>query len=54
MVAVGLAEGTSRVNLKLLGMTLLWWAAGFFIVIGVTAMFVAQGQPAAILSHVHA
>ena len=44
VVAIGLVEGSSHVNWKLLCTTLLWWAVGFFVTIVVTALCVAQGQ----------
>lgn len=43
-IAVGLAEGLGHTNWKLLFVMLLWWGVGFFTVIGITALLLAQGE----------
>lgn len=43
--AVGLAEGSSHINWKLLGKTWLWWIAGYGLVLLFTSLLVAQGKP---------
>ena len=44
MVAVGLVEGPSHVNWKLLTKIVLWWVAGFVVVMLATAAVIAQGN----------
>lgn len=41
--SVGLAEGSSHVNWRKVRYTVVWWAAGFAIVMVSTAALVAQG-----------
>jgi phosphate/sulfate permease len=43
VVAVGLVEGPSHVNWKLLTKIVLWWVAGFAVVMLATAAVIAQG-----------
>ena len=44
VAAVGLAEGTSHVNWRLLAKILVWWVAGFCLTMVATSALVAQGQ----------
>ncbi len=44
VVAVGLVEGPSHVNWKLLTKIVLWWVAGFVVVMLATAAVIAQGN----------
>ncbi|KAL0049305.1 hypothetical protein WJX82_010880 [Trebouxia sp. C0006] len=44
VAAVGLAEGTSHVNWRLLAKILLWWVAGFCLTMVATSALIAQGM----------
>ena len=44
VVAVGLVEGPSHINCKLLAKIVLWWVAGFVVVMLATAAVIAQGN----------
>ncbi|DBA79484.1 TPA: hypothetical protein ACH3X2_007754 [Trebouxia sp. C0005] len=44
VVAVGLMEGPSHVDWKLLTKIVLWWVAGFVVVMLATAAVIAQGM----------
>ena len=44
VTAVGVAEGTSHVNWRMLARILLWWITGFVIVLLATSVLVAQGH----------
>ena len=44
VVAIGMVEGITHVNWKLLFTMLLWWGLGFFLIIAFTAACAAQGQ----------
>ncbi|DBA68444.1 TPA: hypothetical protein ACH3X2_013739 [Trebouxia sp. C0005] len=43
VAAVGIAEGVSHVNWRLLAKILLWWVAGFCLTMGATSALFAQG-----------
>ena len=44
VTAVGLVEGSSHVNWKMLFSMLLWWTVGFALVMVCTSALVAQGH----------
>ena len=44
MAAVGIAEGTSHVNWRLLAKILLWWIVGFCLTMVTTSALIAQGK----------
>ena len=43
VAAVGIAEGTSHVNWRLLAKILLWWIVGFCLTVVTTSALIAQG-----------
>ena len=44
VAAVGIAEGVSHVNWRLLAKILLWWVAGFCLTMIATSALIAQGE----------
>ena len=44
VAAVGIAEGTSHVNWRLLAKILLWWIVGFCLTVATTCALIAQGK----------
>lgn len=44
VTAVGLVEGTSHINWRVLNKILLWWIVGFCLVMLTTSLLVAQGD----------
>ena len=44
VAAVGIAEGTSHVNWRLLAKILLWWIVGFCLTMVTTSALIAQGN----------
>ena len=44
VIAVGLVEGTSHVNWRVLNKIVLWWIVGFCLVMLTTSLLVAQGN----------
>ena len=44
VAAVGIAEGVSHVNWRLLAKILLWWVAGFCLTMVATSALIAQGE----------
>lgn len=44
VTAVGIAEGTSHVNWRLLAKILMWWIVGFCLTMLSTSALIAQGE----------
>lgn len=44
VTAVGIAEGTSHVNWRLLAKILMWWIVGFCLTMVTTSALIAQGK----------
>ncbi len=44
VAAVGIAEGVSHVNWRVLAKILLWWVAGFCLTMVATSALIAQGE----------